>query len=225
MHKNSCVVYVETLGEYRIVPISAIKTIPSVTWMLPTQQQNRHRSDKKRKRSSSNNNNTEQWNEMCKLGYKHSKLNDEETQLDLRYFTKTMHIPDQYREYITLPQYSSSRWSKNEENTGVTNSSNTKNVPAKKPNQNQAQSAAEKPSVKVDNSNKNTIAKRPNPSAEPPKTTGKTTGNDLPNVDYVHYAASQTTHMPYVDRSNTVLFSHMDNVELDGSNMTQGYGK
>ncbi|XP_037028309.1 protein ovarian tumor locus-like isoform X2 [Bradysia coprophila] len=213
--KNSCVVYVETLGDYRLVPISAIQTIPSVTWMVPTNPQHRYRTDKKRKRNSNNG----RSNELCKLSYKCSKIEDDEAYLDIRYFTKPMHIPDQYHEYITQPQYASNRWSKNDENAGGNNQPN-KNAPAKKSNQNPG--GGEK-SMKPDN-NKTSTAKRPNPTADP-KTTGKT-GAELANVEFeprVHYG--NPTNMPYVERSNAaVVFSHMDNVEMDVGSMAQGYG-
>lgn len=66
-HKNSCVVFVETMGENRVVPLSAIKTIPSVSWMVPNYQ-SRGRSEKKKKRN---------WHLNELSSNKCSKINDD----------------------------------------------------------------------------------------------------------------------------------------------------
>lgn len=190
--------------------------------MLPTSPQNRYR-DKKRKRNNSDNNNRVHSNELCKLGHKISKNDDDESYMDIRYFTKPMHIPSQYHEYITQPQYASNRWSKTDETTGNNNQANSKSVPPKKSNQNQG--SGEKSVKAENNNNKCAPAKRPNPTTEP-KTSGKT-GTELATVEFeprVHYGSQ--TNMPYVDRSNaTVVFSHMDNLDMEGGPMAQGYGK
>lgn len=193
--KNSCVVFVETLGENRVVPFSAIKTIPSVSWMVPNYQ-NRYRSEKKRKRN---------WhpNDLCKSNNNNCSKLSEDAFDDIHYFTKTLHIPQQYCEYITQPQYSANRFSKNDETSGGNNQPNNKNVPTKKSNQ-----GGEK-LIKADNA-KNAPAKRSGTTAETKP--GKT---ELLNIEFeptVHYGSQ--ANMGYIDTSNTVTFSHMDRGDM-----------
>lgn len=194
--KDSCVVFVETLGETRVVPISAIKTIPSVSWMVPNYQ-SPNRSEKKRKRN---------WHLNELANKKCSKIKD-----SLNYLTKTIHIPQQYCEYITHPQYgSTNRFSKTDETGGGNNQANNKNVPAKKSNQ-----GGEK-LMKADNA-KNAPAKRSGATAET-----KSGKPETLNVEFeprVHYG----NHMTYMD-SNAVTFQHMERADME-ANMAQSYGE
>lgn len=193
--KKTCVVFDETSGENRLVPYSAIETIPSVSWLVPNYS-SRFRSDKKRKRN---------WhsNDLGKSNNKCSILNEDDLH-GIHYFTKTLHIPQQYCEYITHPQYSSNRFSKNDETSG---GGNNKNVPTKKSNQ-----SGEKV-MKADNV-KNVPAKRSNMTVE-----SKSGGTELLNVEFephVHYG--NTGNMGFIDTS--CLPPHMDRGEP-----TMGHGE
>lgn len=202
--KNTCIVFVETLGEKREVPISSIKTIPSVSWMIPNY---RNRSDKKRKRYQSD--------ELCKSNGKYSKMNEDAFH-DFHYFTKTLHIPQQYCEYITQPQYNTTRYSKTDETGGGNNNQqpNTKNVPTKKPNQ-----GGEK-IMKADNG-KNVPAKR-----QTTADTTKASKTELLNVEFephVHYGSQ--ANMGYVDTTSGVAYTHMERVDIEGSTIGHNYGE
>lgn len=204
--ENSCLVFVETLGETRVVPFAAIKTIPSVSWVVPNYQ-NRHRSDKKRKRN---------WhsNELSYKSYSKYSKNDEDVYHGIHYFTKTLHIPQQYCEYITQPHYGTNRFAKNDENGGGNNQSSNKNAPTKKSN------AGDK-LAKVDNA-KNASAKRAGTTAE--TKSGKADAQNVEFEPHVHYG--NPTNMGYVDPTNTITFQHMERGDMEGSIMgPPNYGK
>lgn len=203
--KNSCVVFVEDLGENRIVSLKEIKTMPSVSWMVPSYQGG-YRSDKKRKRNWPSNENYKTNNKRL------SKIKDDIFHHhDIEYFTKPMHIPQQYCEIIAHPMFTN-RFSKNDE-TGGNNQQNNKNVQTKKTNT----GAGDKP-MKTENA-KNASAKRSTTDTK----SGKT---DLANVEFEphsHYGNQPNIGYTNVD-TNAVTYPHMERADMEGTTLPHNYG-
>lgn len=189
--------------------MSAIKAVPNVSWMLPARN-GRYRPEKNRKRD----NNYRPNEHTCKAN-KWSKV-DDEAYLGIHYFTKTLHIPQQYCEYVAQPQYTSTRYSKNEE-TGAGNNnqpSNKNGGQAKKSNQ----GGGEK-TMKTDNNTKNLQTKRSGGVVE--SKSGKTDTLKLEFEPHVHYG--NQGGLGGYDTSNTVTFQHMDRGDMDGATMVPTY--
>lgn len=215
-HKNSCVVFVESLGETRTVPTSDIETLPSVAWMV-SNQSGRYRSNKKRNRNKWSSAELHKFDDH--VGDKCLNNIDEHASLDIRYFTKTLHIPQQYHDYIANPLYTSNRFSKNDESGGGggggnnqqpnNNNNNKNNGHAKKTNQIQGQGGEKL--MKPDNG-KNATPKRSNNAAGETKS-GKP---DLLNVEFephIHYGNQSS--MGYIDTTSTVTYTQMDRADMD----------
>lgn len=203
LSQKECLVFVETLGENRVVPFSAIRTIPSLSWMIPNYQC-RHRSEKKKKRN---------WHLNEPNNKKLAKIN-EDLYNDMDYLTKPWHIPQQYIECIANPQYGA-RYSKNDENGGGNNQQNNKNVQTKKQN-----AAAGDKLMKSEN-NKNASSKRPVATAEPKP--GKTEPQNPEFEPRIHYASQPNMGYTNMD-ANVVPFQHnMERGDIENPTLVQNF--
>ncbi|KAJ6637462.1 Protein ovarian tumor locus [Pseudolycoriella hygida] len=200
---NSCVVFVETLGEYRIVPFSSIKKLPNVSWLLPTSNQKNNRSEGKKKRGSKS---------SGKCSNKNCQITDQSLK-SLQYFTKPIHIPQQYCEFVAQPQYSSSRYSKNDENNGGNSQTNNKIVPSNKKSN---QGGGEK-TMKAD------VGKNTAPKGRS-ATENKPAKPEMCNIEYeppIHYGSSG--NMGYIDSSGANSFPYVERLDVESATMTHAY--